>query len=99
MHSSEKKFGFTSLNTKSSSLIFFNESATAGIINIYYILRRVIEGSTVFNLSLVLVFVDFKKAFDSITRSKTLQILCSYGIPEKIVIALDYFTTTLRVPL
>ena len=68
-------------------------------LNIYCILRRVIEGSTVFNLSLVLVFMDFKKAFHSITRSKMLQILCSYGIPEKIVSALDYFTTTLRVPL
>ena len=34
------------------------------------ILRCVIDGSEVFNLPLVLVIVDFKKAFYSISRSK-----------------------------
>ena len=41
-------------------------------------LRRLIEGVKSHNLKCVLVFVDFKKAFDSIHRGKMLQILSVY---------------------
>lgn len=54
-----------------------------------HVLRCVIEDSAVFSLiPRALVFVDFKKAFDSIIRSIMLQILRSYGIPKKIVRAI-----------
>lgn len=36
----------------------------------------------------ILCFVDFRKAFDSISRVKMFQILNFYGFPEKIVSAI-----------
>ena len=60
-----------------------------------HVLRCVIEDSAVFSLiPLTLVFVDFKKAFDSIIRSIMLQILRSYGIPKKIVSAIGLLYNT-----
>ena len=40
------------------------------------------------NLKAVLVFVDFKKAFDSVHREKMFKILRAYGIPDKIIDAI-----------
>ena len=40
-------------------------------------------------LKAVITFVDFKKAFDSIHRGKLMEILKAYGVPEKIVSAVD----------
>ena len=34
------------------------------------------------------MFVDFKKAFDSIHRHKMLEILTKYGVPKKLVDAI-----------
>ena len=48
-------------------------------------LRRIIEEVKKNNLKAILVFVDFKKAFDSIHRGKLMKILEAYGIPEQIV--------------
>ena len=36
-----------------------------------------------------IIFIDFKKAFDSVDRSTLFQILSAYGIPEKIVKAIQ----------
>ena len=46
-------------------------------------LRRLIEGIKSKNLSAVLTFGDFSKAFDSIHRGKLMQILQAYGIPAR----------------
>ena len=53
-------------------------------------LRRLIEG---------IIFVDFKKAFDSIDRGKMLKMLAAYGIPSIITnaIALFYENTEARI--
>ena len=51
-------------------------------------LRRIIEEVKKNNLKAILVFVDFKKAFDSIHRGKLMKILEAYGIPEKLVKAI-----------
>ena len=51
-------------------------------------LRRLIEESSLNNLDLALVFVDFSKAFDSVDRQKTFDILKLYGIPPKIIDAI-----------
>ena len=48
-------------------------------------LRRLLEGANDRNLPAVLLFIDFKKAFDSIHRGTMLKILRAYGIPEAIV--------------
>ena len=48
-------------------------------------LRRILEGARDQNLPAVMVFIDFKKAFDSVNRSTLLKILRAYGIPEEIV--------------
>ena len=48
-------------------------------------LRRLLEGARSRNLPAVLLFIDFKKAFDSIHRGVMLKILRAYGIPDIIV--------------
>ena len=42
-------------------------------------LRRLIEGIKDKNLLAIIIFIDFKKAFDTIHRSKILR---AYGIPD-----------------
>ena len=62
-------------------------------------LRRLIEGIKSHDLKAVIIFVDFKKAFDSIDRGKMLTILAAYGIPSIITnaIALFYENTEARI--
>ena len=48
-------------------------------------LRRIIEGAKAKNLKATMVFIDFKKAFDSVHRGLLMKILLAYGIPEAIV--------------
>ena len=55
--------------------------------------RRIIEGVKSKNLKSVLTFVDFKKAFDSVDRAMLMDILRAYGIPEKIVGAINILYT------
>ena len=63
------------------------------------VLRRLIEGIKAKQLTAVITFVDFKKAFDSIHRGKLMEILSAYGIPDKIVVAINilYTDTTAQV--
>lgn len=51
-------------------------------------LRRLIEEVEANNLSAIITFIDFKKAFDTIHRGKMLKILQAYGIPRIIVDAI-----------
>ena len=62
-------------------------------------LRRILEGARAKNLSAVMVFIDFRKAFDSVDRDTLKKILLAYGIPKKIVdlIFLLYTNTTAQV--
>lgn len=48
-------------------------------------LRRILEGAKAKNLSAVMTFIDFRKAFDSIHRGILMKILRAYGIPDTIV--------------
>ena len=48
-------------------------------------LRRVIEGVKRKHLPAVMMFIDFKKPFDSIHRGKLMNILRAYRIPARIV--------------
>ena len=56
-------------------------------------LRRLIEGVKERNLKAVLVFIDFKKVFDSIHRGKMLKILRAYSLPEQLVSAIGILYT------
>ena len=62
-------------------------------------LRRLLEGVKEKNLSCVMTFIDFRKAFDSIHRGKLMDILRAYGVPEKVVsaIAATYSETWAKV--
>ena len=51
-------------------------------------LRRIIEGVKSHKLQAAIIFVDFKKAFDSIHRHKGLEILRKYGVRRKLVDAI-----------
>ena len=50
-----------------------------------FILRNIIEQSIEWQTSLYINFVDFSKAFDSLSRSKLWAILRNYGIPFEII--------------
>jgi exonuclease III len=59
-------------------------------------LRRIIEEMNNGNKELTIVFVDFKKAFDSIHREVMFEILGLYGIPEKIINAIKALYTNTK---
>ena len=62
-------------------------------------LRRIIEEVKINNLPAIINLIDFRKAFDSISREKLFQILASYGIPATIIRAIKaaYIHTTAQV--
>ena len=51
-------------------------------------LRRLIEGIKEYDLSAIITFIDFKKAFDTIHRGKMLKILTAYGVPNQLANAI-----------
>lgn len=51
-------------------------------------IRRIIEGIKAKNLTAVLMFIDFSKAFDSVHRGKLKEIILAYGIPDEIASAI-----------
>ena len=56
-------------------------SAMSQILTLHHVIDEVKEHK----LSAVLIFVDFKKAFDSINRDKMFDVLLIYGIPSQIM--------------
>ena len=59
-------------------------------------LRRIIEGVKANNLSAIITFIDFRKAFDSIHRGKMMKILKAYGIPPNLIRAIECMYTNTR---
>jgi hypothetical protein len=51
-------------------------------------LRRVIEEARIHQSSLVVVFVDFRKAFDSVARGALPLVLRAYNVPQQLVSAI-----------
>ena len=49
---------------------------------------QILEGVHAKNLKVIILFVDFTKAFDSIHRGKMKQILLAYGLPKETVTAI-----------
>ena len=62
-------------------------------------LRRMIEEAQINHIPAVLDFVDFRKAFDSVSRERLFDILAAYGIPQEIIktIRATYTNTTAQV--
>ena len=58
------------------------------------VLRRVVEEAMAHRLELHMVFVDFKKAFDGVSRSVLQQILAAYGVPSRVQYACVRFMKT-----
>ena len=58
-----------------------------------HILRRIMEGFREHQLPLIVTFVDFKRAFDSMNRSVMFSVLRHYGIPETLVNAIQVLYT------
>ena len=51
----------------------------------YFNLRLIIEKSFRFKTPLVLSFIDYEQAFDSVNRKALTKVLSLYGIPEKYI--------------
>jgi hypothetical protein len=62
-----------------------------GCIDQIFALRNILEQCIEWNAPLLVNFIDFKKAFDSIHRDTLWAVLRSYGIPEKIVKLIKLF--------
>ena len=62
-------------------------------------LRLIVEQSLEWNSPLLVNFIDYEKAFDSIDRKTLWKIMRHYGIPQKIVSLIEemYRNTTCRV--
>ena len=62
-------------------------------------LRRLVDGIKSKNLPVIITFVDFRNAFDSIHKEKLMEILKAYGVLVEIVNAVDmmYTNTTAQV--
>ena len=60
---------------------------------------HIIEGVKANNLSAVITFIDFKKAFDTIHRGKMLRILKAYGLPPNILRAIEAMYTNTRAKI
>lgn len=62
-------------------------------------LRLIVEQSIEWNSPLLVNFIDYEKAFDSIDRKTLWKIMRHYGIPQKIVSLIEemYKNTTCRV--
>ncbi|CAF4122059.1 unnamed protein product, partial [Rotaria magnacalcarata] len=54
-----------------------------------HVIRRILEGAIEKQLPIFITFVDFMKAFDSINRQIMFDILRHYGVPLKIVKAIE----------
>ena len=59
-------------------------------------LRRIIEEVRKNNLTAVLCFIDFRKAFDSIHRGKMMRILKAYNVPPNLLRAIDSMYSNTR---
>ena len=55
-----------------------------------HIIRRILEQYHQKNIPTFMIFIDFKKAFDSINKDTMWKILRHYGEPEKIVNIIEY---------
>ena len=51
-------------------------------------LRRLIEGVKSHNLPAVILFLDFRKEFDNIHRTRLFSILKAYGLPDELIRAI-----------
>ncbi|XP_066928664.1 uncharacterized protein [Clytia hemisphaerica] len=58
--------------------------------------KNLLEEARNFNLEAILIFVDFKKAFDSVDRDSMFDILSLYGIPQKIIDAIKLLYTNTK---
>ena len=62
-------------------------------------IRRLIEGIQNRNIKKIILYVDFRKAFESIHRGMMMKILKAYAIPTRLLAAIDslYNNTRARV--
>ena len=62
-----------------------------GCMDHLFTLRNIIEQCTKWQNKLILNFIDFQRAFDSITRDYIWDILRAYGVPTKIIKLIKIF--------
>lgn len=62
-----------------------------GCIDHIFTIRNILEQCIEWNSKLILNFVDFQNAFDSVNRESIWQTLAAYGIPAKIITLIKAF--------
>jgi len=50
-----------------------------------FIMQQILETSYEYNIEMHVSFTDFRQAFDSVDRQKTIQLLQELRIPNKLV--------------
>ena len=70
--------------------------ANEGCSDHIFTLRNIIEQCIEWQHNIVINFVDFEKAFDSLDRDSMWEIMRSYGIPEKIINMIKLFYNNYR---
>ncbi|XP_063404610.1 uncharacterized protein LOC134688072 [Mytilus trossulus] len=70
--------------------------ANKGCSDHIFTLRNIIEQRIEWQHNIVINFVDFEKAFDSLNRDSMWDIMRSYGIPEKIISMIKLFYNNYR---
>ena len=60
-------------------------------------MRNIIKQSYVWQTPLVINFIDFEKAFDSLHRPSLWDIMKAYGIPAKIIRIIQLYTKKVSV--
>ena len=61
-----------------------------------FAIRQIIEKSKEFNRSTYIVFIDFKAAFESVSRDSLWKILQIYGVPQELSVLVRQLYTDTR---
>jgi hypothetical protein len=62
-----------------------------------FCIRQILEKKWVYNETVHQLFIDFKKAYDSVRKEILYNILIEFGVPMKLVRLIKMFECTIRI--
>ena len=73
------------MRKKLLGIINVDSDATGQPLIIYSYIRQILEKKWEYNEAVHHLFIDFKKAYDSVRREVLYNILTEFGVPQKLV--------------